>query len=214
MGKDVRFESIGGYLVAGGPGAVVVLHEWDGVVPHIRDVTDRVAAAGFTAVALDLYDGQSAAKGDDAEAGRLQRQIMRDQEAAAVRVAGALAELREQGHAKVAVMGFCTGAALSLLVSAMFPIDAAVAYYGIFEGHADRKITSPVLVHLADHEEYYPSPDRFRAWFEGMSNVTIHVYPGTRHAFFNDTVPTHYDADAASLSWDRTVSFLRHHLVQ
>ncbi|TML40990.1 MAG: hypothetical protein E6G27_08925 [Actinobacteria bacterium] len=74
MGEDVRFESIGGYLAGGGPGAVVVLHEWHGVVPHIRDVTDRVAAAGFTAVALDLYDGESAARGDDAEAARLQRQ--------------------------------------------------------------------------------------------------------------------------------------------
>jgi len=68
------------------------------------------------------------------------------------------------------------------------------------------------IVHLADHEEYYPPADRFRDWFGGMSNVTIEVYPGTRHAFFNDTVPTHYDADAASLSWDRTVSFLRQHL--
>ena len=46
----------------------------------------------------------------------------------------------------------------------------------------------------------------------GMSNVTIHVYAGTRHAFFDETVPTHYDAVAASLSWERTISFLRRHL--
>ena len=214
MGEDVRFESIGGYLAGGGPGAVVVLHEWHGVVPHIRDVTDRVAAAGFTAVALDLYDGESAATGDDAEAARLQRHITRDPDATAARIAGAAGELRQRGHSKVATMGFCTGAALSLLTSAMYPIDATVGYYGIFEQRADRKITSPVLVHLADHEEYYPSADRFRAWFEGVSNVTIHVYPGTRHAFFNDTVPTHYDADAASLSWERTIPFLRQHLME
>jgi carboxymethylenebutenolidase len=212
VGEGVRLGSIGGYLAGDGPGAVVVLHEWDGVVPHIRDVSDRVAAAGFTAVALDLYDGESAATGDDAEAARLQRQILRDPDAAAARIARAVGELRDRGHAKVATMGFCTGASLSLLTSATYPIDAAVAYYGIFERRADRKITSPVLVHLAEHEEHYPSAERFRAWFAGMSNVTIHVYPGTRHAFFNDTVPTHYDAEAASLSWDRTISFLRQHL--
>jgi carboxymethylenebutenolidase len=184
------------------------------MVPHICGVADRVAAAGFTAIALDLYDGESAANGDDAEAARLQQRIMRDSDAAAARIAGAVRELRQRGHAKVAAMGFCTGASLSLLTSAMYTIDATVAYYGIFERRADRKMTNPVLVHLAEHEEYYPSADRFRAWFEGMSNVTIHVYPGTRHAFFNDTVPSHYDAASATLSWDRTTSFLRQHLIE
>jgi carboxymethylenebutenolidase len=191
---------------------VVVLHEWHGLVPHIRDIADRLAAAGFTAVALDLYEGETAAPGDDAKAARLQRTIMRDPDAAASRIAGAIGELRQRGHAKVATMGFCTGASLSLLTSAVCPIDATVAYYGIFEHRADRKMTNPVLVHLAEHEEYYPSSDRFAAWFEGMSNVTIYVYPGTRHAFFNDTVPTHYDRVSAALSWERTVSFLHHNL--
>ena len=212
MGEDVRLGDLGGYLVDGGPSAVVVLHEWDGVVPQTRRVTERVAAEGFTAVALDLYDGESAS--DDVEAARLQRRILRDPEAAAARIAGAVEALRRQGHAEVAALGFCTGASLALLTSATSPIDAAVAFYGIFEDHADRKMTNPVLVHLAEHEEYYPSADRFRAWFDGMSNVTIHVYAGTRHAFFDETVPTHYDAAAASLSWERTISFLRCHLAR
>src|SRR5438093_41340 len=75
---------------------------------------DLVAAAGFTAVALDLYDGEYAASGDDAEAARLQRQILRDPDAAAARIAVAVSELRRRGHAKLAVMAFCTGASLSL----------------------------------------------------------------------------------------------------
>ena len=210
VGEDVRLGDLGAYLVANGRSGVVVLHEWDGVFPHTREVTERVAAEGFTAVALDLYDGEWAT--DDVEAARLQQRILRDPDAAAARIAGAVKELQDHGHAKVALMGFCTGAALALLTSASSPIDATVAYYGIFEDHADRKMTNPVLVHLAEHEEYYPSADRFRAWFAGMSNVTIHVYAGTRHAFFDETVPTHYDAVAASLSWERTISFLRRHL--
>lgn len=207
---NVRLGDLGGYLVGGGPGAVVVLHEWDGVVPQTLRVTERVAAEGFTAVALDLYDGNSAS--DDAEAARLQRRILRDPEAAAARIAGAVEDLRSRGHGKVAAMGFCTGASLALLTSSSSRIDATVAFYGIFEDSADRKMTNPVLIHLAEHEEYYPPAESFRAWFEGMSNVTIHVYPGTRHAFFDETVPTHFDAAAASLSWQRTTSFLRHHL--
>lgn len=210
MGQDVRLGDLGGYLAGDAPGAVVVLHEWDGVVQHTLEVTERVAAEGFTAVALDLYDGDSAS--DDAGAARLQRRILRDPEGAAARIARAVEDLRSRGHDKVAAMGFCTGAPLALLTSASSPIDATVAFYGIFEDLADRRMPNPVLIHLAEHDEYYPPSESFRSWFEGMSNVTIHVYPGTRHAFFDETVPTHFDGAAASLSWERTISFLRHHL--
>jgi carboxymethylenebutenolidase len=208
--ERVRLGDLGGHLIEGGRGAVVVLHEWDGVVPHTLEVTARIAAEGFTAVALDLYDGESAT--DDEEAARLQRRILRDPDAAVRRIAAAVEDLRRRGHTKVAALGFCTGASLALLTSASAPLDAAVAYYGIFEDHADRKMTSPVLIHLAEREEYYPSADRFHEWFAGMGNVTIHVYAGTRHAFFDETVPTHFDPAAASLSWERTIAFLRVHL--
>src|SRR2546421_13001559 len=129
VGENIRLGDLGGYLVGSGHGAVVVLHEWDGVVPHTREVTDRVAAEGFTAVALDLYDGESAL--DDVEATRLQQRILRDPDAAAARIAGAVSELRRRRHGKAAAMGFCTGAALALLTSASSPIDAAVAFSGI-----------------------------------------------------------------------------------
>jgi carboxymethylenebutenolidase len=214
MGEEIDAEGVSGYLAAGGGPGVVVLHEWDGLVPHIRDVTDRIAALGFTALAPDLYDGASAPWGDAAEAHRLQRQILRDPEAAAARVALAVGELRKRGHLKVATLGFCTGGALSLLTSAISPVDATVAYYGIWPRTGERSITNPVLVHVAEHEEHNPpaSPEQFPTWFDGMSNVEIHIYPGTQHAFFNDTYADSYDEVAAALSWDRTVSFLRQHL--
>jgi len=115
----------------------------------------------------------------------------------------------------VATLGFCTGGAL-LLTSALYPIDATVAYYGIFAHRGERNITNPVLVHVAEHEEHNPpaSPEQFPNWFEGIANVELHIYTGTRHAFFNDTYPDCYDAGAASLSWERTTSFLRTHLVR
>ncbi len=129
---------------------------------------------------------------------------------------GAVAELRMEGHSKVAILGFCTGGALALVTSAVCPIDATVVYYGIFPRRGERKIANPVLVHVAGHEEHNPpaSPEQFPKWFEGMGNVEIHIYPGTQHAFFNNTYENSYDEVAASLSWERTVSFLRKHLVQ
>jgi carboxymethylenebutenolidase len=214
VGSEVQFPGIGGYLAGDGPTAVVVLHEWDGLVPHIRDVTDRVAALGFTAFAPDLYDGASAPWGDAAEAERLQRHVLRDPEGAAARVGGVARELRQRGYPNVATLGFCTGGALSLLTSALYPIDATISYYGIFARRGERSISNPVLVHVAEHEEHNPpaSPEQFPTWFDGMRNVELHIYRGTRHAFFNDTYPDCYDPAAARLSWDRTVSFLRMHL--
>ena len=213
-GTGTTLRGISGYMAGDGPAAVVVLHEWDGLVPHIRDVTDRVAALGFRAFAPDLYDGASAPWGNQAEAQRLQRRILANPEAAAARIAAAVSELRLRGHARVATLGFCTGGALSLLVAALHPIDATVAYYGIFPRRGERDIANPVLIHVAEHEEHNPpaSPEQFPTWFQGMKNVELHIYPGTRHAFFNDTYSDCYDPDAASLSWDRTVSFLRAHL--
>lgn len=70
MGDEIDFQGMTGYMAGGGPAGVVVLHEWDGLVPHIRAVTDRVAAVGFTALAPDLYDGATAPWGDGAEAQR------------------------------------------------------------------------------------------------------------------------------------------------
>lgn len=216
VGEGVAIEGLTGYLSGddGSPG-VVVLHEWDGLVPHIRDVSDRFASEGFLAFAPDLYDGVSAPWGDIKEAERLQGRILGDPGAAARRVGLAVAELRRRGKGSVAVVGFCTGGALALLTSAICEVEATVAYYGIFPKTREREIKNPVLVHVAEHEEHNPpaSPAQFPRWFEGMTNVELHIYWGTQHAFFNDTYEDSYDPAAAELSWSRTVTFLRRHLV-
>jgi carboxymethylenebutenolidase len=187
MGQDARLGGIGGHLAGDGNATVLVLHEWDGLVPHIRDVTDRIAALGFTAFAPDLYDGASAPWGDAAEAERLQQRILRDPRASH-RGSPPLQPRRVR--------------AVTLPASGEDPVVG------------NRDIRCPVLVHVAEHEEHNPpaSPAQFPTWFEGMANVELHIYPGTRHAFFNDSYPDCYDAAAAALSWERTTAFLRAHL--
>ena len=94
------------------------------------------------------------------------------------------------------------------------PVDATVADYGIWPKSSERDIANPILVHVAEHEEHNwtAQPAHMERWFEGMSNAQVHIYPGTKHAFFNDARPDLYDPAAAALSWDRTISFLRLHL--
>ena len=208
----MSFDGVSAYLADGqGPG-VVVLHEWWGLVPQIEVVCDRFAAAGYTALAPDLYGGAMAANDDPDEADRLMKALDRKQ--AVADAAAAIAEVRGRGCAKVGTIGFCTGGAVALAVSAVCPVEATVSYYGIWPHSGERDITNPVLVHVAEHEEHNPlaSPEQFPQWFAGMANVQLRVYPGTRHAFFNDTRPDLYDEAAAKLSWERTMQFFGEHL--
>jgi carboxymethylenebutenolidase len=212
VSETVDFDGIAAYLADGHGPCIVVLHEWWGLVPHIKDVCDRLAALGFMALAPDLYHGATTDNNDDAE--ELQRRF--DRERAIAEVAAILAELRRRSTAKIGMIGFCQGAALSLAASAACPVDATVAYYGIWPFSGERSITNPILVHVAQHEEHnWPAlPEHLPKWFEGMSNAQIHIYPDTQHGFFNDTRPEAYDKAAAALSWDRTLAFFREHLMK
>jgi carboxymethylenebutenolidase len=126
MGENVTFRSNGhtcdGYLAGEGPG-VLVIQEWWGLVPHIRDVVDRFAAAGFTALAPDLYHGESSTEPDGA--GKLMMALNLDQ--AAKDLDGAIAMLQERtGSSKVGVVGYCMGGGLTLVLASRRP-DAVVA---------------------------------------------------------------------------------------
>src|SRR5947207_12757227 len=114
MGEIVEFPSNGttgqGYLATpegGGPG-IVVIQEWWGLVPHIKDVCDRLAADGFTALAPDLFHGASTTEPD--EAGKLAQSLKLDE--AGRDIAGAVRWLAEGDRttgSRVGIVGFCLG---------------------------------------------------------------------------------------------------------
>src|ERR1700678_3513743 len=113
MGEMVEFASngstAGGYVATpesgSGPG-VIVIQEWWGLVPHITDVCDRFAAAGFVALAPDLYRGKKTTEPD--EAGKEMMALQLDRAARAM--SGAVDELRRRsGHETLGVVGFCMG---------------------------------------------------------------------------------------------------------
>jgi carboxymethylenebutenolidase len=220
----VRFESNGqeaeGYLAkpasGSGPG-VVVIQEWWGLVPHIKDVCDRLAGEGFVALAPDLFHGASTTEPD--EAGKLMMGMKIDE--AAKDMSGAvdyLVGLDAASGDKVGSVGYCMGGGLSLYLASLKPqVGACVVYYGALPGAQPdlAQIQEAVLGHYAENDQW-ASPATARDLESQLTSLgkqaEFHIYPGTEHAFFNDTRPDVYNAEAAKLSWERTLAFFRQHL--
>ena len=228
MGTSISFKrpdgkDVGGYLANAARGdapGVVVIQEWWGLVDHIADVCDRFAGAGFVALAPDLYHGQKVAPGEPDEAGKAMMAMKMDQ--AARDMSGAVDEVRRRGgRDKVGVIGFCMGGGLALVLATQRPdaVAAVVPAYGIIpwpDAQPDYgAMSAAVLGHYAEKDDYF-TPEAAQALAEQLrglgKSVEIHVYPGADHAFFNDTRPEVYDADAANLLWDRTVAFFQEQL--
>jgi carboxymethylenebutenolidase len=221
-GRMVEFQTNGsttsGYLAAPaagrGPG-LLVIQEWWGLVPHIKGVCDRLAAEGFTALAPDMYHGQTADEPDGA--GKL---FM------ALNIARAEADLRGAakylaGHsstAKLGAVGFCMGGQLALFAATVNPsIGATVNFYGIHP-HVKpdyARLAGPVLGLYAERDSFV-TPHAARevdaAIKAAGKRSEIRVYPGVDHAFFNDERPAAYNKAAADDAWRRTLAFFRQHL--
>ena len=224
MGDMVEFPvnggSIEGYEAVpqqgGGPG-VVVIQEWWGLVDHIKDVCDRFAAAGFVALAPDLYHGKTTKSPD--EAGKLMMALRIDE--AEKELEGAVDYLLKHDAVtsrKIGVVGFCMGGALSLYTATKNPnVGASVVFYG---GHPKVKpdlanLHAPVLGLYAEKDVALTTQSKQQ--FESKSNppakpVQLVVYSGTDHAFFNDSRPQVYNEKAAADAWQRTIDFLHKHL--
>ncbi|HWO72764.1 MAG TPA: dienelactone hydrolase family protein [Dehalococcoidia bacterium] len=220
-GEIVRFPSNGstaeGYLSlperTPAP-AVIVIQEWWGLNDNIKGIADRFAGEGFLALAPDLYHGRVTSEPDEAQ--KLMMAMKMDE--AARDMAGAYDYLL--GHAacagKVGSVGFCLGGGLSLYISTLKPVDATVIYYGVLPGVQPdlSRVKGPVLGHYAENDSW-ASPDAARALENELRSlgkqVEFHIYPGTGHAFFNDTGSA-YDPEAARLSWTRTVDFFKRNL--
>ena len=223
-GQMIEFQSNGGTargylsLPEGGRGpGVVVIQEWWGLVPHIKDVADRFAAAGFVALAPDLYHGDTTRSPD--EAGKLMMALNIAQTEKDLR--GAVQYLLNHEATtgeSVGTVGFCMGGMLSLYAASKNPqVGACVVFYGIHpkvEPDFER-LRAPVLGLFAEKDASVP-PEAVRALEEEMrrhgKSIETHTYAGTDHAFFNDTRPEVYDAEAAADAWRRTVGFFRRHL--
>ncbi|MEO5725348.1 MAG: dienelactone hydrolase family protein [Ilumatobacteraceae bacterium] len=222
MGEMITFQSnghtCGGYLATpkGGSGSgVLVIQEWWGLVPHIKDVVDRFAAAGFVALAPDLYHGESSTEPDGA--GKLMMALNLQQ--AGKDMSGAITVLQEKsGKEKIGVVGYCMGGGLALVISCQRPdaVAACAPHYGVIPWASAQpdwsKLEAKVEGHYAELDHSFP-PSEVHALQDRLrglgKDATLHVYPGADHAFFNDTRPEVYNATAAKSAWDATVELFR-----
>jgi carboxymethylenebutenolidase len=211
-----------GYLALPESGSglgVIVIQEWWGLVSHIVDVTNRLAAEGFVALAPDLFGGTTAH--DAEEAGKLMQELPVDR--AAQDLSGAVDYLL--GHeavtgSAVGAVGFCMGGGFMLMLAAQQGdrIAAAVPFYGVISGATPdfSKLTAPVLGHFGENDDFV-LPQNVRELATTIEQESgrapeFHFYPAG-HAFFNDENPLGtYDAAQATLAWDRTLDFLHNHL--
>ncbi len=223
-GEMVEFESNGGtaqgYLSkpedGKGPG-VIVLQEWWGLVPHIKDVADRFAREGFVALAPDLYHGETTTSPDEAGKLMMALDIGRAEKDLRGAVKYILGHEAVEGP-KVGTVGFCMGGVLSLYAASKNEqVGACVVFYGIHpKVEPDlENLRAPVLGIYAERDQFVPpaSVRELEAKLKALGKrAEMHIYPGVDHAFFNDTRPEVFDAEAAADAWRRTVEFLRENL--
>jgi len=196
--------------------AVVVIHENRGLNPHIEDVARRLAVEGFLALAVDLL---SAEGGTPADEDRARAMIARlDAGRTVARLAAAVPFLASHplSNGRVGAVGFCWGGGfVNALATAAPDLAAGVAYYGRqIPAEQVPAIRAALLLHYAGND------DRTNAGIAAYEaalrangkTFEIYVYPGTEHAFNNDTGGPRYNAEAAALAWGRTLDFLRRHL--
>jgi len=197
-----------------GPG-VLVIQEWWGLVQHIKNVCDRFAAEGFSALAPDMYHGKTTSEPD--EAGKLLMalnidQAEKDLRAAAVHLSG------YSSTTKLGVVGFCMGGQLALFAATSNPsIGACVDFYGIHPNVKPdyRRLAGAVLGLFAERDSFVNpqvAAEVDAAIKKAGKHSEIHIYPGVDHAFFNDDRPDAYNKAAADDAWRRTLAFLRQHL--
>lgn len=223
-GETIRFQGNGqtyeGYLArsVNGKGiGVIVIQEWWGLVGHIKDVCDRFAEEGFTALAPDLYHGQKTTDPDTA--GKLMMALNIGEAEKVLR--GAVLRLLEDEATvgdKVGAVGFCMGGQLSLFAACTNPqIGACVDYYGIHPNVQPpfEKLNAPVLGFFAENDTY-AIPESVEALSNTLkSHGKDHefiTYPGTDHGFFNNERPEVYNQGAAEDTWKRMVTFFRTNL--
>jgi carboxymethylenebutenolidase len=225
VAETVEFESNGkpasGYLVtpAGGSGpGVLVIQEWWGLDPGIKEMADRLGEAGFVALAPDLYHGELAGHDEMDKAAHLMQGLPPDR--AGRDMSGAVDFLA--GHSAVTgdgigVVGFCMGGMLSFIIGANRPdrVKALVPFYGFPQGEREpdwSRLAATVRGHMAEHDEFFtPAAARdLEARLRAMGkDVTLTVHAGTGHAFMSphDAFGT-YDAELAAQVWPEVVSFL------
>ena len=210
------------HALAAGPehaeAAVLLLHDWFGVTEATRDALRRIAELGYRGLALDLYDGESAAT--HAGAGQLSGAL----EPSDVRrkLEAALAALRTEGFDRIATLGFSMGGNPAFAAARLGSPEvrgAAVVYGGGMESLTDEELAGlefPLLL-VTGSDDAWPMTT-VQALLPRMnavgSELEVYVYPRARHGYAQPlyAAGANLDAGATEATWEVLESFLARNL--
>ena len=222
MGEMITYPANGhdgtGYLARpegqGNGKAVIVIQEWNGLNEHIKDLADRFAGQGYIALAPDHSHGVIATEPD--EAGKMFMALNISETEQELR--GGIDMLHAETGNPVGVTGFCMGGALALFAACQNSnkVGACVDFYGIHPNveYDWDSLTAPVLGLWAEHDDMVnPQLTGFaEALASRQHNFHFKTYPGTAHAFFNDTNTEGHDVEASADAWELTLEWFARYL--
>ncbi|MGC2621479.1 MAG: dienelactone hydrolase family protein [Acidobacteriaceae bacterium] len=196
---------------------LVVVQEAFGVNSHIRSVADGYAKDGFLAVAPALFDRiergvELSYTGEDMQKGiGLIRQGNADDRVKDV--AAALEYARKETGKKAGVIGYCLGGSMAWLAATRLDPDVAVGYYGgQIPAYAAETPKAPVMLHFGAEDTHIPKAEIDSKVAAAHPEVQIYWYAGAGHGFScNDRAS--YHAEAAKLARERSLEFLKKHLL-
>jgi carboxymethylenebutenolidase len=194
---------------------IVVIHEWWGLNDNIRHWSDRLAAEGYAALAVDLYRGQVADNPDDA---MKYMEAVDDAHAIEVMQAGLefLAKDPRVRASRRASIGWCFGGGMSLKLALNAPdLDAAIIYYGrLTTDPEELKTVKAKLLGIFGNQDKGIPPEMVDGFVAGLEKAgvahEIHRFDAN-HAFANPS-SARYDQESAAAAWDKSRAFLQANL--
>ncbi|HEY1349163.1 MAG TPA: dienelactone hydrolase family protein [Ktedonobacteraceae bacterium] len=221
---DLKVNGDGAYAYVAQPDddaahpGVVLVQEWWGIEPHIRDLAQKLAAEGFVVAVPDLYHGRIATEPNDAM--KMAMLLRQNIDRASAEIIGALETLKAMPAVepkKLGLLGFCLGGTLTYIVAARYAHLGAVAsfYAGGYDPTPEEvaKVNAPLLAVYGRHDQSIPlaQVEKIEGMYkEAGKDFTLRLYDAG-HAFLN---PDHGagNAQAAADAWPRAVHFLSQHL--
>lgn len=196
-----------------GQKAVVVVQEWWGLNDHIKDIANRWAGEGFIAVAPDLYRGKVAM--NSSEASEMMYALELDDGVDTIKNAMDAAAL-SYDITHFGITGYCMGGTFALrAVCELDGLSAAAPFYGdVPEDDVLKKLRVPTIF-ISGTRDGWITPEKVAALEATADQNELpleSVKYNADHAFFNDTRPEVYDANAANDAWAKVVAFFNDHL--
>jgi carboxymethylenebutenolidase len=203
-------------------GAIIVVQEVFGVEKGIRRKCEDWASKNYLAVAPDVFWRQKPGVELDADVPEefqqaIELMMNHDMDLGIQDIEAVIHWIRrDQGVAKVGLVGFCMGGKIAYMAATRTDIDASVGYYGVGidqmlnESHA---IAKPLMLHVPTADGFVP-PDAQKAMHEGLdsnAHVTIHDYDGLDHGFAAE-IGERRNEEAAQLADKRTTDFFARHV--